>query len=117
MNVFTIIGYTIRYEHWCVQMIYMFYISVIFPNIIYLSGYSYHQRDKILKYINNFIISIFFIITFYFHIFFMAQSNSLLFLLLTSGNILCSIFIFIIVFIFKNKKKHYFIIKKIKIYN
>ena len=117
VNVFTIIGYTIRYEHWCVQMIYMFYISVIFPNIIYLSGYSYHQRDKIIKYINNFITSIFFIITLYFHIFFMAQSNSILFLLLTSGNVLCSIFIFIIVIRFKDKKKYYFLIKKIKIYN
>ena len=87
INAFTIVGSSIRYEHWCIQMAYMFYISVIFPYIIYLSGYSYHKRSKKLKYINFTITSIIFIISFYIHIYAMAQSISILFLLLSGFNL------------------------------
>ena len=117
INAFTIVGSSIRYEHWCIQMAYMFYISVIFPYIIYLSGYSYHKRSKKLKYINFTITSIIFIISFYIHIYSMAQSISILFLLLSSGNVICWIFILIIVNIFNNKKKFDSLTKRITIVN
>ena len=117
INAFTIVGSSIRYEHWCIQMAYMFYISVIFPYIIYLSGYSYHKRSKKLKYINFTITSIIFIISFYIHIYAMAQSISILFLLLSSGNVICWIFILIIVNIFNKKKKFDSLTKRITIVN
>ena len=96
--------------------LYVLYFSH-FPYIIYLSGYSYHKRSKKLKYINFTITSIIFIISFYIHIYAMAQSISILFLLLSSGNVICWIFILIIVNIFNNKKKFDSLTKRITIVN
>ena len=104
INAFTIIGTTIRYEHWCIQMVYAFYISINLPFILYLSAFSYHKYSRLLKYINISIISLIFVIFFYYHIYWMAQSISLLYLLLTSGNVICLLFLIIIFLLYKDKK-------------
>ena len=104
INAFTIIGTTIRYEHWCIQMVYTFYISINLPFILYLSAFSYHKYSRLLKYINISIISLIFVIFFYYHIYWMAQSISLLYLLLTSGNVICLLFLIIIFLLYKDKK-------------
>ena len=114
INAFVIIGSSIRYEHWCLQLVYLFYISVLFPNIIYLSGYSYYKYSKKIKYINYCITSIVFIFTFYKHIYIMAQSISFLYLLLTSGNVICCILIFVVIKTF-SKSNSNLKIKKISI--
>ena len=114
INAFVIIGSSIRYEHWCIQLVYLFYISVLFPNIIYLSGNSYYKYSKKIKYINYCITSFIFIFSFYQHIYIMAQSISIVFLLLTSGNVICCILIFVIIKIY-TKNNSNSIIKKITI--
>ena len=114
INAFVIIGSSIRYEHWCIQLVYLFYISVLFPNIIYLSGYSYYKYSKKIKYINYCITSIIFILSFYQHIYIMAQSISFVFLIFTSGNVICSILIFAVIKIF-SKSNSNSLVKKITI--
>ena len=114
INAFVIIGSSIRYEHWCIQLVYLFYISVLFPNIIYLSGYSYYKYSKKIKYINYCITSFIFIISFYWHIYIMAQSISVVYLLLTSGNVICCILIIVVIKLF-HKSNSSSLIKKIAI--
>ena len=114
-NAFTVIGTSIRYEHWCIQMIYMFYVSTIFPYVIYISAYSYHKRSKKIKYINNTIILLMSIIFSYNHIYCMAQSISIIYLLLTSGNIICWIILIIITCKYYYPKKKKLVQKKIAI--
>ena len=106
VNAFTIIGSSIRYEHWCVEMVYIFHISIVLPFIFYFSSISYHKRSRIIKYINCSIIIMIFVIFFYHHIFFMAQAISIVYLILTSGNIICLIFLIIIIALFKEKEKY-----------
>ena len=104
-NAFTIIGNSIRYEHWCIQMIYTFHISVVLPNIFYLSAFSYHRRSNVIKYINFSLIALIFILFFYNQIYWMAQAISLPYLLLTSGNVICCLFLFVIIIIFRDKRR------------
>ena len=104
-NAFVIIGSSIKYEHWCIQMIYTFYVSVILPYILYLSSFYYHRQSKMIKYINCSIILIIFLFFFYYHIFWMAQAISFLYLILTSGNVICLIFLSIIIYKFQNKNQ------------
>ena len=106
VNAFTIIGSSIRYEHWCIEMVYIFHISIVLPFIFYFSSISYHKRSRIIKYINCSIIIMIFVIFFYHHIFFMAQAISIMYLILTSGNIICLIFLIIIIALFKEKEKY-----------
>ena len=117
INVFTIIDSSIKYEHWCLQMLYQFYISVIFPFIIYLSGFNYYNKSKTIKYFNILICSAIFIIFFYNHIYAIAQSISVLFLFLSSGSIICSIFILIIICKYNSDKKTKYFSEKITIVN
>ena len=117
VNIFTIIGTSIRYEHWCAQMIYIFYFSIIYPYTIYCSGLTYYKKSKLLRNINYIVLSFIFIESFYLHIYAMAQSISLIPLLLTSGNVICWIFLTIIIYLFNNGKKISFAVKKIKVIN
>jgi len=103
IGAFTIIGSSIRYEHWCIQMVYIFHISLILPLIFYLSSFDYYKRSQLIKYINFSISFIIFIFFFYNHLFFMAQSISVLYLLLTSGNVICLIFLIIVIILYRNK--------------
>ena len=98
-------------------MLYQFYISVIFPFIIYLSGFNYYNKSKTIKYFNILICSAIFIIFFYNHIYAIAQSISVLFLFLSSGSIICSIFILIIVCKYNSDKKTKYFSEKITIVN
>ena len=111
VNAFTIIGSSIRYEHWCIQMIYTFHISIILPSL------SYNRRSKWIKYINSSLILMIFFVFFYYHIYFMAQSISILYLILTSGNVICLIFLLIIIFLFKDKERFNPHTEKIEILN
>jgi hypothetical protein len=105
VNAFTIIGSSIRYEHWCIEMVYIFHISIVLPFVFYFSSISYHRRSKIIKYINFSIIIMIFVIFFYHHMFFMAQSISIVYLILTSGNVICLIFLIITIILFREKER------------
>ena len=39
-NVFIVIGSSIKYEHWAMQMSYIYYLSIIIPNVFYLTCIS-----------------------------------------------------------------------------
>ena len=117
VNAFTIVGFSIQYEHWCIQMIYIFHISVILPFIFYLSSFSYNRRSKWIKYINCPIIAFIFLFFFYNHIFYMAQSISIIYLLLTSGCVICFVFLSIIIILFKRKERFVPHIQKVDILN
>ena len=105
VSAFTIIGSSIRYEHWCIEMVYIFHISIVLPFVFYFSSISYHRRSKIIKYINFSIIIMIFVIFFYHHMFFMAQSISIVYLILTSGNVICLIFLIITIILFREKER------------
>ena len=57
-NVFIVIGSSIQYENWAMQITYSFYLFVIFPSIFYLTGIRYSsKKGKKIKsiYVFNFI--------------------------------------------------------------
>ena len=86
-------------------MVYIFHISIVLPFVFYFSSISYHRRSKIIKYINFSIIIMIFVIFFYHHMFFMAQSISIVYLILTSGNVICLIFLIIAIILFREKER------------
>ena len=46
-NVFIVIGTYIQYESWALQMSYIYYLCIIFPNVFYLTGFEqYLKKDK-----------------------------------------------------------------------
>ena len=55
-NVFIVIGSSIKYEHWAMQMSYIYYLSIIIPNVFYLTCINDNAKDeksfKIIYYFN-----------------------------------------------------------------
>ena len=65
INVFIVIGSSIQYENWAMQITYSFYLFVIFPSVIYLTGIRYYIKNgKKIKciYLTNFIFNIIFLL-------------------------------------------------------
>ena len=55
-NVFIVIGSSIKYEHWAMQMSYIYYLSIIIPNVFYLTCINDNLKNgkdfKIIFYFN-----------------------------------------------------------------
>jgi len=64
-NVFIVIGTSMQYEHWAMEITYSFYLFIMFPSVFYLTEIRYHLKNgkkiKILYFI-NLIINIFFLL-------------------------------------------------------
>ena len=43
-NVFVVIGSSVQYENWAMEITYSFYLFIIFPSVIYLSGKRYYFK-------------------------------------------------------------------------
>ena len=57
-NVFIVIGKRIQFEDWALQMTYSYFIAIILPNVIFLSGLKFYKNSKFL-YWTNFAVTIY----------------------------------------------------------
>ena len=74
-NVFIVIGNSIQYENWAMEITYSYYLFIIFPIIFFFSSISY-KKIKLI-FIKNCIISVFLILNgFLFTFTLLAQSTS-----------------------------------------
>lgn len=105
LNVFVVIGYTIRYNHISLQMTYNYYLLVIYPFVVFLSGIKYYNKQKHIKTINYIMTVILFFLASIFNFFTMAQSLSLIFLFFSTGYIINWFLIFTVSCIYLNKNK------------
>ena len=55
-NVFVVIGLSIKYEHWAMQISYIYYLSIIIPNVFYLTSLGNclkkEKNNKIIYLVN-----------------------------------------------------------------
>ena len=64
-NVFVVIGSSIQYENWALEITYSFYLFVLIPSVFYLTGIRYYiKKGKRIKsiYILNIFFNIFFLL-------------------------------------------------------
>ena len=103
-NVFIIIGKNIYYEAWSLYFTYFYYLFIIYPNVIYLTGFEYYEKKKqnlsykIIQIINFILCNIPFIVILILNFLTIHQSLSLKYLIITPGYILASIIIKIVVY-------------------
>ena len=105
-----IIGYTffiffvtkekVIYEHWALQMTFIFYSGIIFPYVLFLSGQKYYSKKTLIITIINSAISIgLFIMAFLFNFISVNQSISFGFLFCTPAFII--IWLILLIFLIK----------------
>ena len=95
-NVFIVIGNSIQYENWAMEITYSYYLSIIFPNIFYLSSISY-KKTKIIFIINIIICGILLLFGFLFTFTILAQSTTFEYLFFNPYFILLIVSLFIII--------------------
>ena len=64
-NVFVVIGSSIQYENWAMEITYSFYLFVLIPSVFYLTGIRYYiRKGKRIKsiYIFNIFFNLFFLL-------------------------------------------------------
>ena len=99
-NISIVIGSSIKYEHFSLQITYIYYLTIIFPYVIFLSGINYYRQHSIIKYFNYFTTIILFLFGFFINFYSMAQSLSLKYLFFSTGYIINWTIIFIISYIY-----------------
>ena len=72
-NVFIVIGNYIQYEHWAMEITYIYYMTIIIPNVLYLTSF---KSNKIILFFNLFISYATIIGTIYLNFRSLAQSIS-----------------------------------------
>ena len=105
-NVFIVIGNSIQYENWAMEITYSYYLSIILPIIFYLSSISY-KKTKIIFIINIIICGILLLFGFLFTFTILAQSTTFEYLFFNPYFILLIISVIIIIkfsFISLNEK-------------
>ena len=81
-NVFVVIGNSIQYENWSMEITYSFYLVIIFP-IVFFSTIINYQKKKLIYIINCIICLILIIFGFLFNFTLLAQSTSFEYLFIT----------------------------------
>ena len=74
-NVFIVIGNSIQYENWAMEITYSYYLFIIFPNIFYLSSILF-KKDKIILFTNSIICILLILFGFLFNFTLLAQSTT-----------------------------------------
>ena len=103
-NVFIVIGNSIQYENWAMEITYSYYLFIIFPTIFYLSSISY-KKISLIYAINCFFCLFLLFFGFAFNFTLLAQSTTFEYLFINPYFIIlvCNI-IFMIVFSFEQNK-------------
>ena len=105
-NVFIVIGNSIQYENWAMEITYSYYLFIIFPIMFYLSSISY-KKSKIIFIINIIICGILLLFGLIFIFIILAQSTTFEYLFFNPYFILFVISVIIIIkfsFIQSNEK-------------
>jgi hypothetical protein len=90
----------IMYEHWALDMTFLYYVGIILPYTLFSTGKKYYNKDSIIIIVLNVFLCItFFILAFIINFIAVNQSISLGFLFITPGFII----IWIILLIFSLK--------------
>ena len=92
-NVFIVIGSNTRYEHSALEITFLFYLVLIYPNVLLVSGLKYYESLLII-YINVYIFFVCFIFNIWINFLLLIESLSLGYLFFSTGYVICSILIF-----------------------
>ena len=92
-NVFIVIGSNTRYEHSALEITFLFYLVLIYPNVLLVSGLKYYESLLII-YINVYIFFVCFIFNIWINFLLLIGSLSLGYLFFSTGYVICSILIF-----------------------
>ena len=94
---FIVLGKNIKYEHWSLQMTFIYYVGTLFPFILFASGKKYYNKNNIsIIIINSFLCIALFIFSFIINFLTVGQSISFGFLFFSTS----FVFVFIIILIF-----------------
>ena len=103
-NVFIVIGNSIQYENWAMEITYSYYLFIIFPTIFYLSSISY-KKISLIYAINCFFCLFLLFFGFSFNFTLLAQSTTFEYLFINPYFIILVFnIIFMIVFSFEQNK-------------
>ena len=103
-NVFIVIGNSIQYENWAMEITYSYYLFIIFPTIFYLSSISY-KKISLIYAINCFFCLSLLFFGFAFNFTLLAQSTTFEYLFINPYFIILVFnIIFMIVFSFEQNK-------------
>ena len=94
-NVFIVIGDSIQYENWVLQITYSYYLFIIFPTIIYLTSVKY-KKVEIIFFVNLIIDSFLLFLAFSMNFLILGQSTTYEYLFFTPYFIILIICIIII---------------------
>ena len=84
------------YEHWALQMTFIFYVGIIFPFVFFISGKKYYEKGSIIIIRINIVTAlVFFTIAFIFNFKAVCQSISLGYLFFTPAYIIIWIILLI----------------------
>ena len=103
-NVFIVIGKKLYYEAWSLNFTYFYYLFIIYPNVIYLTGVEYYAKKKHdyiykrIQLINFILCNVPFIVILILNFRTIQQSTSLLYLFFTPGYIIIWTIIKIVVY-------------------
>ena len=99
--VFFVTKSRVFYEHWSLQMTSIYYLGIIYPYVLFLSGKKYYpKKPKIILFINSIFCVISFIIIIYINFRAVNQSISYGYLFFTPGFIIMLVLLFIFSYIF-----------------
>ena len=94
--VFYVTKYNVIYEHWALQMTFIFYVGIIFPFVFFISGKKYYEKGSIIIIRINIVTAlVFFTIAFIFNFKAVCQSISLGYLFFTPAYIIIWIILLI----------------------
>ena len=84
--VFVVFDNKAKYEHWAVQMTFLYYATTLFPFILFASGKKFYNRNnKIIIIINSCLCLILWIVSFIINFLTVGQSISLVFLFFSTS--------------------------------
>ena len=104
--VFVYIDGKVNYDHWAVQMTFVYYAATLFPFILFASGKKFYNKNNIIIIIINFLFSLaLMIVSIYFNFRTVGQSISLVFLYFSTAYVYV-FFILLIIFIVSFYKEY-----------
>ena len=74
-NVFIVIGNSIQYENWAMEITYSYYLFIIFPNVFYLSS-IFFKISKIILFTNSVVCILLILFGFLFNFTLLGQSTT-----------------------------------------
>ena len=102
---FVYIDGKVNYDHWAIQMTFVYYVVTLFPFILFASGKKFYNKNNIIIIIINCLFSLaLMIVSIYFNFRTVGQSISLVFLYFSTAYVyvlVILLIIFIVSFFYK----------------